>query len=88
VIGESHPRLGGERLVGGHGRFVDDVSVPGMLHAALLRSPHAHARLLSVDVKRARELPGVRAVLTAADVPEAALIPNRVPAPAGAERYL
>jgi aerobic carbon-monoxide dehydrogenase large subunit len=88
VIGESHPRLGGERLVGGHGRFVDDVRVPGMLHAAVLRSPHAHARLLSVDVKRASELPGVRAVLTAADVPEAAVIPNRVPAPAGAERYL
>lgn len=88
MIGESHPRLGGERLVGGRGRFVDDVRVPGMLHAAVLRSPHAHARLLSVDVKPARELPGVRAVLTAADVPEAAVIPNRVPAPAGAERYL
>src|SRR5438128_11504661 len=88
MIGESHARLGGERLVTGAGRFVEDVRVPGMLHAAVLRSPHAHARLLGIDAKRARELPGVRLVLTAADVPAAAVIPNRVPAPAGAERYL
>src|SRR5438105_9774561 len=88
LIGESHRRLGGERLVTGTGRFVEDVRVPGMLHAAVLRSPHAHARLLGIDAKRARELPGVRLVLTAADVPAAAIIPNRVPAPAGAERYL
>ncbi|PYM83251.1 MAG: hypothetical protein DME13_16130, partial [Candidatus Rokuibacteriota bacterium] len=88
MIGESHRRLGGERLVSGAGCFVEDVRMPGMLHAAVLRSPHAHARLLSIDAKRARELPGVRLVLTAADVPAAAIIPNRVPAPAGAERYL
>jgi len=88
MIGKRHPRLGGERLVSGRGRFVEDVRVDGMLHAAVLRSPHAHARLLSVDAKRARELPGVRAVLTAGDVPEAAVIPNRVPAPPGTTRYL
>ncbi len=88
MIGEAHPRLGGGPLVTGTGRFVDDVRVPGMLHAAVLRSPHAHARLVSLDTKRALDLPGVRAVLTAADVPAAAIIPNRVPAPAGADRYL
>src|SRR5204862_5486319 len=88
MIGESHARLGGERLVTGRGRFVEDVRVPGMLHAAVLRSPHAHARLVSIDAKRAREVAGVHLVLTAADVPAAAIIPNRVPAPAGAERYL
>jgi carbon-monoxide dehydrogenase large subunit len=88
VIGQSHPRLGGERYVAGAGRFVDDVRVPGMLHAVVLRSPHAHARLVSVDAKRAREMPGVHAVLTAADVPATAIIPNRVPAPAGTDRYL
>jgi carbon-monoxide dehydrogenase large subunit len=88
MIGESHPRLGGEPLVTGRGRFVDDVSAPGVLHAAVLRSPHAHARLVSVDTKRAHDLPGVHAVLTAADVPAAAIIPNRVPAPAGTDRYL
>jgi carbon-monoxide dehydrogenase large subunit len=88
MIGEAHPRLGGERFVAGAGRFVDDVRVPGMLHAAVLRSPHAHARLRSVDTKSARALAGVHAVLTAVDVPAAAIIPNRVAAPAGAERYL
>src|SRR5262249_26715623 len=86
--GQSPPRLGGDRFVSGSGRFVDDVRVPGMLHAAVLRSPHAHARLVSIDTKRARDLPGVHAVLTAADVPAAAIIPNRVPAPKGTDRYL
>jgi carbon-monoxide dehydrogenase large subunit len=88
MIGESHRRLGGERFVTGTGRFVEDVALPGLLHAAVLRSPHAHARLVSVDAKRARELAGVHTVLTGADVPAAAIIPNRVPAPAGTERYL
>ena len=88
MIGEAHPRLGGERFVAGTGRFVDDVRVPGMLHAAVLRSPHAHARLVSIDSKRARDLPGVHAVLTASDVPATAIIPNRVPAPTGTDRYL
>ena len=88
MIGEAHPRLGGDRFVSGAGRFVDDVHVPGMLHAAVLRSPHAHARLVSIDTKRARDLPGVHAVLTAGDVPAIAVIPNRVPAPTGTDRYL
>jgi len=88
MIGEAHPRLGGDRFVAGTGRFVDDVRVPGMLHAAVLRSPHAYARLVSIDAKRARDLAGVHAVLTAADVPAAAIIPNRVPAPKGTDRYL
>ena len=81
MIGEAHVRLGGERFVKGAAHFVDDVHVASMLHAAVLRSPHAHARLVSIDTKRARDLPGVRAVLTAADVPATAIIPNRVPAP-------
>ena len=88
MIGQSHYRIGGDRLAAGAGRFVADVQVDGMLHAAVLRSRHAHARLVSIDAKRALELPGVRLVLTAADVPEAAVIPNRVGAPAGTERYL
>src|SRR5712692_652797 len=88
MIGASHYRIGGDRLAAGAGRFVADVRAPGMLHAAVLRSRHAHARLVGIDAKRALELPGVRAVLTAADVPEAAVIPNRVGAPPGTERYL
>ncbi|HEX3176411.1 MAG TPA: xanthine dehydrogenase family protein molybdopterin-binding subunit [Methylomirabilota bacterium] len=81
-------RVGAEPLLRGHGRFVDDVRVPGMLHAAVVRSAHAHARLRTVDVSHALGLTGVRAVLTAADVPASAIIPNRVPAPPGTERYL
>jgi len=88
MIGESHARIGGERYVKGSGRFTDDVRVPGMLRAVVLRSPHAHARLISIDVKRALDLPGVHAVLTAADVPPHAIIPNRVAAPPGTDRYL
>jgi carbon-monoxide dehydrogenase large subunit len=88
MIGESHYRLGGERFVKGAGQFTDDVRMTGMLHATVLRSSHAHARLVSVATKRAREMPGVHAVLTARDVPPTAVIPNRVPAPAGTENYL
>jgi carbon-monoxide dehydrogenase large subunit len=88
MIGASPHRLGGDRLVAGAGRFVADVRVPDMLHAAVLRSPHAHARLVSIDAARALKHPGVRAVLTARDVPESAIIPNRVGGPPGTERYL
>ncbi len=88
MIGQAHPRLGGERFVQGAARFVEDVRVPGMLHGAVLRSPHAHARLVSIDTQRAQDLPGVRAVFTATDVPAAAIIPNRVAAPKGTDRYL
>jgi carbon-monoxide dehydrogenase large subunit len=56
------------RFLRGEGRFVDDVTLPGMLHAAFLRSPHAHARLRSIDATRARGKPGVAAVFTHADL--------------------
>jgi len=88
MIGARHPRLGGERLAAGRGRFVGDVTAPGMLEAAVLRSPHAHARVVRLDASRAMRLRGVHAVLTAEDVPDAAIIPTRVPAPEGTARYL
>jgi carbon-monoxide dehydrogenase large subunit len=56
------------RFLRGEGRFVDDVVLPGLLHAAYLRSPHAHARLRSIDAARARSMPGVAAVFTHADL--------------------
>ena len=56
------------RFLRGEGRFVDDVTLPGLLHAAFLRSPHAHARVRSIDAARARGLPGVAAVYTHADL--------------------
>ncbi len=62
-------RVEDEALLCGRGRFVDDLgTTKGTLHAAMLRSPHAHAELISMDVSRALMLPGVRAVLTGDDV--------------------
>jgi xanthine dehydrogenase molybdenum-binding subunit len=58
-----------EKVVGGKG-FPVNVSLPGMLHGKLLRSPYPHARILRIDTSRAEKLPGVRAVLTPKDVPQ------------------
>ncbi|MFL5701453.1 MAG: aerobic carbon-monoxide dehydrogenase large subunit [Ktedonobacteraceae bacterium] len=58
------------RLLRGKGNYVDDIDLPDMLQAAVLRSPHAHARILSIDASAAREIPGVHLVLTAADLGE------------------
>jgi CO/xanthine dehydrogenase Mo-binding subunit len=69
-VGLSIPRPDGPEKVTGHVQYVADIKPKGLLHAKLLRSPHAHARIVSIDVSRARALPGVRAVLTAADIPE------------------
>ena len=68
-IGE-HPRPDGPEKVTGQVQYVADLKPRGLLHAKLLRSPHAHARILRIDTSRAKALPGVRAVLTAADIPE------------------
>ncbi|HET7264669.1 MAG TPA: aerobic carbon-monoxide dehydrogenase large subunit [bacterium] len=71
------------RLLTGRGLFVDDVQIPGLAHGAVLRSPHAHARLRRVDVRRAREAPGVLAVYTAADLgPLNGPLPKLIPHPA------
>ncbi len=69
-VGLAIPRPDGPEKVTGHVQYVADIKPRGLLHAKLLRSPHAHARIKRIDVSRARALPGVRAVLTAADVPE------------------
>jgi len=69
-IGLSILRPDGPEKVTGQVQYVADLNPRGLLHAKLLRSPHAHARILRIDVSRARALPGVRAVLTAADIPE------------------
>jgi carbon-monoxide dehydrogenase large subunit len=62
------PRVEDTRLLTGHGTYVDDIVRPGMLHACFVRSPFAHARINSIDVSAALALPGVHAVLTAADL--------------------
>jgi carbon-monoxide dehydrogenase large subunit len=72
-----------ERFITGRGRYVDDMRVPGCLHAAFVRSPHAHARVDRIDAAAARGMPGVVAVFTAADLPECKRpIPAATPAPA------
>jgi CO/xanthine dehydrogenase Mo-binding subunit len=69
-IGLSIPRPDGPEKVTGQVQYVADIKPRGLLHAKLLRSPHAHARIVRIDTSKARALPGVRAVLTAADIPE------------------
>jgi aerobic carbon-monoxide dehydrogenase large subunit len=73
--GASIKRSEDPRILTGTGRYVDDIKLPGMLHAAFARAPMAHARVLSVDVSAARALPGVVAVLTGADL-EAMTVPG------------
>ncbi|MBI2491296.1 MAG: xanthine dehydrogenase family protein [Candidatus Rokubacteria bacterium] len=81
-IGLSQKRKEDLRFLTGRGRYLDDVRVPGALHAAIVRSPHAHARVRGIDARAARALPGVVAVLTAADLPEcAAAVSPLVPSP-------
>jgi CO/xanthine dehydrogenase Mo-binding subunit len=67
-LGKRVPRNEDARLLTGRALFVDDVQLPGMVHAAFLRSDHAHARLRSIDVGAARQRPGVVAVYTADDL--------------------
>ena len=69
-------------LLRGRGLFVDDIRLPGLAHAAVLRSPHAHARIVRVDARRARSAPGVLAVLTHADLGElGGPLPKLIPHP-------
>ena len=76
--GASIKRSEDPRILTGAGRYVDDIKLPGMLHAAFVRSPLAHARVLSVDVSAARALPGVVAALTGAEL-EAMTVPGPDP---------
>lgn len=66
-IGQSVPRRDARLKATGEARYTADLSLPFMLHAAVLRSPHPHAKLLRVDTTRAEALPGVRAVVTCKD---------------------
>ena len=67
-IGQPLRRKEDPRLLQGQGRFTDDVNIEGQLWAAFLRSPHAHADIVSIDLAPARAAPGVAAVFTCADL--------------------
>lgn len=70
VVGRRVPRIDAQDLASGRAVFTDDIRFPGMLFGKILTSPHAHARILKIDTSRAEALEGVKAVITAADVPE------------------
>ncbi len=83
VFGSAIKRREDPRLITGTATYTDDIVLPGMVHAAILRSPHAHARITRIDTTRARTAPGVLGVYTAADtdgalgaMPCAWLVPN------------
>jgi aerobic carbon-monoxide dehydrogenase large subunit len=78
-VGRAVQRKEDARLLRGQGLYVADVDLEGMLHLAVLRSPHAHARVLSVDVQAARQLPGVLAAVSFADLPDPKRLPMLVP---------
>ena len=67
-VGQRMPRLEDQRMITGHGRYVDDVAKAGMVHAAFVRSAVARGRIMGLDVSEARQAPGVIAVLTAAEI--------------------
>ena len=71
VVGTRPIRQDGAEKVTGRARYGADINLPGLLHARVLRSPHAHARIKSIDVSRAEAMDGVRAVVTSADLPQA-----------------
>ena len=66
-IGQAVRRVEDQRFVTGHGRYIDDINLPGQAYGALVLSPHAHARIKRVDTAKAKAAPGVLAVLTGAD---------------------
>jgi aerobic carbon-monoxide dehydrogenase large subunit len=83
-IGQPVPRFEDPRLVKGAGRYVADMVFPGMAFGYVLRSPHAHARIRSIDTSKAKTAPGVLAVLTSADYKAAGF--GDLPVPGGLQR--
>ena len=64
-VGKSVPRIEARGIVTGQLKYVFDVQMAGMLVGKMLRSPHAHARIISIDTSKAEALPGVKAIVTA-----------------------
>src|SRR5215469_9292475 len=67
-VGRSLRRREDRKFLNGNGRYVDDVKLPGMLYLAILRSPHAHARITGIDLSAAKASAGVRLALDGADL--------------------
>jgi CO/xanthine dehydrogenase Mo-binding subunit len=73
VVGKKVERVDAFERLTGEAKYASDVYLPGMLYVKVLRSPHAHAKVVKIDTARAQALQGVKAVLTAADVPDFAI---------------
>jgi aerobic carbon-monoxide dehydrogenase large subunit len=84
AIGQPVPRFEDPRLIKGGGRYVSDMTFPGMAFGYVLRSPHAHARIRSIDTTKAKAAPGVLAVLTGADYKASGF--GDLPVPGGLKR--
>jgi carbon-monoxide dehydrogenase large subunit len=84
AIGQGVSRFEDPRLIRGGGRYTDDIRLPGLAHGVVLRSPHAHAKIRSIDVAAAKSALGVLAVLTSADIKAAGY--GDLPVPAGLNR--
>jgi len=76
-LGKRFPNLDAAERVTGRAKYVGDMELPGMLYARVLRSPHAHARIVSIDTSKAEALAGVRAVITYKDAPKVDLWGHR-----------
>ena len=68
LVGAKVPRVEDRRILTGRGRYIDDLRLPRMVHAAFARSPLAHAGITALDTSAARAMPGVVAVLTGKDL--------------------
>ena len=66
-IGQSVRRVEDQRFITGQGRYVDDITLPGLCHGVTVLAPHAHARIKRIDTAKAKVAPGVILVLTGAD---------------------
>src|SRR5215471_17518367 len=75
ISGMGHPmkRKEDARFIQGHGRYIDDIKLPGMLYMDIVRSPYAHARIKSINAEKALAIPGVLAVITGKDLDAAGL---------------
>ena len=91
VVGKSIPRVDARPKATGEAKYTADLVRPGTLFGKVLRSPYPHARILHIDAERARRVPGVRAVLTAADtpmIPYGLIVPDELPLAASKVRYI
>ena len=91
VVGTSVPRVDGADKVTGRARYVADLALPGTLVGKVLRSPHAHARIVRIDTAAARAIPGVHVVLTGEDTPKVPwgfFVPDQYPLSVAKVRYI